>query len=292
MRTPIFRIIIAACILAVTARFEASGQAFSSFILSGKAGESAMGNISFNRPQLLGSKVDATLSYGKWMPSQLDYSPLHAGVFLALGDNFGIRAGYRSNLYSPIASIDVNGNEKGSFKPQEQQISAGISLRIGEGMVLDATGKYLSAEMAGNKGAAFAGDIALSYVSDGLTLGVKGADIGSSYSFGHEAHSLPMRIMAGGSYLLAPAGKHSLTLGGDLGYVLPQIYKSFIAAAGLEYSFDSMVFARAGYHFSSGAAPRYAAFGLGVAFSGIGLDAAYTISQASTGWTLTLRFSR
>ena len=38
MRTPIFRIIIAACILAVTARFEAGGQAFSSFILSGKAG--------------------------------------------------------------------------------------------------------------------------------------------------------------------------------------------------------------------------------------------------------------
>lgn len=65
--------------------------------------------------------------------------------------------------------------------------------------------------------------------------------------------------------------------------------KAFTAAAGAEYSFNQLVFARAGYHFSSAVAPRFASFGLGFAFKGIGLDAAYLLGQTANAWTLTLR---
>ena len=111
----------------------------------------------------------------------------------------------------------------------------------------------------------------------------------TKYSFGSPAYALPMRVVAGGSYRLAPAEKHAFTLGADLGYILPQEYKAFTAAVGAEYAFSEMVFARAGYHFSSAVAPRYAAFGLGFSFKGIGLDAAYLLGQAANAWTLTLK---
>ena len=144
------------------------------------------------------------------------------------------------------------------------------------------------ADLAESKASAFAGDVAVNYAKDDLTLGIKAADLGTKYSFGATAYSLPMRVLAGGSYRLAPAGKHALTLGADLGYILPQEYRAFTAAVGAEYAFNQLVFARAGYHYSSAVAPAFASFGLGFAFKGIGLDAAYLLGRTSA-WTLSLK---
>ena len=145
------------------------------------------------------------------------------------------------------------------------------------------------ASLAGQNATAFAGDIAFNYLKDGLTLGVKAADLGTKYSFGSTAYSLPMRVVAGGSYRLAPTEQHAVTFGADLGYILPQEYKAFTAAIGTEYAFNQMIFARAGYHFSSAVAPRFASFGLGFAFHGIGLDAAYLLGPSGNAWTAGLR---
>ena len=289
MRNKRISCILATVLTAMVLTTAASAQSFSSFILSGRASEEAMGDISFRMPDLAAHKVDASVSFGKWMPQLFNYSALQAGAFLALNERFGLRVDYRGNLFPAFAQVDENGNEKGSFKPFEQRIGAGVSLRIADNLFIDVTGKYLSAEMAGGKASAFAGDVAFNYVKDGLTLGIKGADMGTKYSFGTTAYALPMRVLAGVSYCLAPADKHALTLGADLGYILPQEYKAFTAAVGAEYAFNQMVFARAGYHFSSAVAPRYAAFGLGFRFRGIGLDAAYLLGQAANAWTLTLK---
>ena len=264
-------------------------QSFSSFILSGRADNLASGDLAFRTPDLLTHQVDASVSFGKWMPQQLNYGALQAGVFLALNDRFGLRLDYRDNLFPEMAVIDENGNEKGSTRPGEQRILAGVSLQLSDRLVLDVNGKCLMAGLADRKASAFAGDVAVNYVKDGLTLGVKAADVGSKYRFDTDASSLPMRVLAGGSYRLAPAEKHSLLLGADLGYILPQEYKAFTATAGAEYAFNQMIFARAGYHFSSAVAPRFASFGLGFAFKGIGLDAAWLLGQAGNAWTVTLR---
>lgn len=277
--------ILAVILTLMSAATAVHAQSFSSFIHSGKAADLAMGDLSFQTPDLARHRVDAALSFGKWAPQQLDYGALQAGAFLALNEQFGIRLDYRSNLFSENPLIDENGNEKGTFKPGEQRILIGVSLRLSDQLFLDVNGKYLACDLAENKASAFAGDVAFSFVKDGLTLGVKGADIGSKYSFGTTAYSLPMRVLAGGSYRLAPAEKHALTLGADLGYILPQEYKAFTAAAGAEYSFNQLVFARAGYHFSSAVAPRFASFGLGFAFKGIGLDAAYLLGPSGNAWT-------
>ena len=264
MRRFLISSILTATLAVLAALPAANAQSFSSFILSGRADRLAMGDIAFGTPDLAVHQVDVALSFGKWAPQQFNYSALQAGGFLALGERFGVRLDYRNNLFPEFVQIDQNGNEKGTFKPGEH-------------------------DMAGNKASAFAGDIAFSYVKDGMTLGVKAADLGTKYSFGSAASSLPMRVMAGGSYRLSPAEKHAITLGADLGYILPQEYKAFTAAVGAEYAFNQLVFARAGYHFSSAVAPRFASFGLGLNIKGIGLDAAYLLGQAANVWTLSLR---
>ena len=261
-------------------------QSFSSFILSGKASDLAMGDIAFKTPDLASHRVDVALSFGRWAP--LDYSALQAGGFLALNERFGLRLDYRNNLFPAFTQIDENGNEKGTFKPGEQRILAGISLCVADNLFIDVNGKYLMTSLAGQNATAFAGDIAFNYLKDGLTLGVKAADLGTKYSFGSTAYSLPMRVVAGGSYRLAPTEQHAVTFGADLGYILPQEYKAFTAALGTEYAFNQMLFARAGYHFSSAVAPRFASFGLGFAFKGIGLDAAYLLGPVANAWTVGL----
>ena len=275
-------------LLAFTTVSSVHAQSFSSFILSGKAGDLATGDISFQVPELAAHRVHAGVSYGNWMPGGLRYSALQAGGFLAMNDHFGIRLDYRNNIFSAFDQIDENGNVKGTVKPNEQRILAGISVRLAETFFIDVDGKYLMSDLGGNKASAFAGDIGFSYHKEALTIGLKTADIGSKYQYGSTAYSLPMRVLAGGSYRLAPAEKHALTLGADLGYILPQEYKAFTAAAGLEYAFNDMVFARAGYHFSSAVAPRFASFGLGFAFKGVGLDAAYLLGPAGNAWTVGL----
>jgi len=288
MRRILSCILISAVLLAMSFP-TAHAQSFSSFILSGKAGTLAMGDVSFLSPDLATHRMDASVSFGKWTPQTLNYSALQAGVFLALNDNFGLRLDYRNNLFSEMELIDANGNVTGTAKPGEQRIRAGVSLRLAETFYLDVDGKYLMADMAGKKASAFAGDLGFSYHKDAFTLGLKGADLGSKYSFGSSPWSLPMRVLAGGSYDLAPAEGHALTLAADLGYIIPTEYSCFTASAGLRYAFKDMVYARAGYHFSSAVAPRFASFGLGIAFKGIGLDAAYLLGAADNAWTVTLR---
>lgn len=285
MRRNILSRILLTGLFALTALTTVKAQSFNAFILSGKASTLGMGDVAFLAPELASHKVDAAVSYGQWAPASLKYSTVQAGGFLGLNDSFGIRLDYRNNLFAAFDQIDENGNVKGTVKPTEQRILVGATFRLAETFYIDVNGKYLSSDIVGNKASAFAGDVAFNYVKDGLTVGLKGADIGMKYKFGDTPYALPMRVMAGGSYRIAPGEKHAVTLAADLGYILPKEYGAFTAALGTEYAFNQMIYARAGYHFSSAVAPRFASFGLGFAFKGIGLDAAYLLGPSGNAWT-------
>ena len=283
-RKTITRTLLTALLAFVT--FSASAQSFSSFILSGKAGELAAGDLSFRTPELAAHSIQADVSFGSWTPGSLSYFVLQAGGFLPVNDRIGVRVDYRNNLFSAFDRVDENGNVKGTVKPGEQRILAGVSLHLAEFYYIDVNAKYLSTTLDESKATAFAGDIGASYHKDALTVGLKLADLGTKYDFGSTAYSLPMRLLAGGSYRIAPAEKHAVMVGADLGYILPQGYKAFTAAAGVEYTFNRMVMARAGYHYSSAAAPQFASFGLGFALKGISLDAAYLLGSGGNAWTV------
>ena len=61
------------------------------------------------------------------------------------------------------------------------------------------------------------------------------------------------------------------------------------AAAGVQYSFRDMVFARAGYHYGADKAvlPSFASAGLGVKFFGVELNVAYLFASDALGGTMT-----
>ncbi|MCR5709543.1 MAG: PorV/PorQ family protein [Bacteroidales bacterium] len=289
MRKQIYGSILTALVAIVTIIPSANAQSFSSFILSGKAGSLARGDISFVTPDLASGKVQAAVSYGQWAPAGMKYGALQAGGFFAATDNLGIRLDYRNNMFSAFDVIDANGNLSGTVKPSEQRILAGVSLRFADKFFIDVDAKYLMADLGSGKSSCFGGDLGVSLHENGMTVGLKLADLGTKYSFGHDAYSLPMRVQAGGSYKMEFASVHALTLGADLGYILPEEYHSFVAAAGLEYAFNQLVFVRAGYRYATAVAPSFASFGLGFAFKGIGLDAAYLLGPVSNAWTLSVK---
>ena len=285
MRKRIYTLTLTATVIALLSVPASRAQSFSSFILSGRADVLATGDLSFLTPDLDAGRISAGVSYGKWMPATLDYSAIQAGAFFAANENLGFRLDYRKNLFATINLIDFNGNEKGSFRPEEERILAGVSLRFAEKFYVDVNAKYLNTWMPDHKANCFAGDLGVSMAEGGMTIGLKLADLGTKYDLGNGAYSLPMRVLLGGSYAIVPAEKHTLTLGADLGYILPKEYNALMAAAGLQYAFDNMVFARAGYRYGGSGAPSFASFGLGFAFKGVGLDAAYLLGQAGNAWT-------
>lgn len=290
MRSPVIRI-IAACLALLTVSTIARSQSFSTFQLSGRADRLAMGDLSFLRPELGTQRVEAEVNYGRWLPGIMTCSMLQAGAFVSTGDNFGIRLDYRNNFFPEFSGFDDDGNPYDSGKTSEQRILAGVSFAVGEGLQFDLNGKYLIGVLAGEKGFAVAGDLAFRYSRGAWTFGIKGSDIGSKYSFGESAWSLPARVEAGGSYGLVFAERHGLTLGADAGYIFPQGYRAFTAAAGAEYSFNRMIFARAGYRYATSVAPRFASFGLGLTLKGFSLDATLLLLPTGHAWTAGLRFS-
>ena len=284
------------CILLVAGMLMApvsKAQFFSPFILSGKADKLASGDLSFLTPDLQAGRLEASVSYGRWLPEQLPYGSVQAGGFLALQERFGVRLEYRNNAFTAFDAFDAQGNVAGTVKPSEQRILAGIALRLQENVFFDVNGKYLTSFVGpDSRTEAFAGDVSVSYSKEGLTLGVKGADLGSKYTMDRHSWALPMRVLAGGSYRRDIADKHSVTAGADIGYILPKEYGAFTAAAGAQYTYDGMFFARAGGHYSSAVAPRFVALGAGIAYQGIAIDAAYLFGPVCNAWTLSLRFTR
>lgn len=269
----------------------AKSQSFNPFILSGRADRLATGDLSFLTPDLQAGSVDAALSYGRWLPGEMPYGALQASGFLALRDGFGIRFDYRSNAFSAFEAFDGQGNSSGQVRPTEMRFLAGVSFRLNEHLFVDVNGKYLSAAVSALSlhAKAFAGDLAVSYANGGLTLGLKAADLGTKYDYGKTAWPLPARILAGGSYGMEVADGHTVTAGADLGYIFPKAYSSFTATAGVQYAWKQLFFARAGYHHSSAIAPRFAAFGAGVLFHGVGLDGAWLTGPAGNAWTVTVK---
>ena len=288
--------LLAAVLMILSATPTAKAQTFNPFILSGRADRLAVGDLSFLTPELKERRVEAAVSYGRWLPDDLSYGALQAGVFFAANERFGLRMDFRDNRFAAFDAIDGQGNVSGTIQPSEQRLLAGISVLAAEALYLDINAKYLSASMGSSArdetARAFAGDIAVRYAKDGLTLGLKGADLGSSYRFGSNGASpLPACILAGGSYCLTIADKHAVTAGADLGYILPKAYGAFTAAVGAAYAFDRMLYARAGFQYSSAVAPRYAAFGAGSLVKGVGIDAAWIIGPAADAWTVGLKFA-
>ncbi len=225
---------------------------------------------------------DVAAGYQSWSSGETQNITVGAGwklakgkVAVSLGGNYGMLDEY--NVY------DENGGAKGTYRPSEMQINVGAAWKFLPFLSVGADVKYLSNKLANNESASYAIGIdafLMTKLADfRIAAGV--SSIGTSVkSASGQKYSLPTSITVGGGYD-HEFGKHGLNVALDLDYYYSS--SEFIGALGAQYSYNKLVFVRAGYHYAADSAviPSYASVGVGVQFIGIRLDVAYMLATSS-----------
>ena len=95
--------------------------------------------------------------------------------------------------------------------------------------------------------------------------------------YGENTYSQPSLVKAGAGYTIG-LGTSSIAVNAEADVLFSG---GFMAGLGAEYSFDDLVFVRAGYHYGDDkkAIPSYGSLGAGVKFFGVRLDVAYLVGS-------------
>jgi hypothetical protein len=223
-------------------------------------------------------------SYMMWQPKYADMKTLNVGGYFNVNSKLAFSAGYIDAIHSQQTLYDDNGSSKGTFTPSESSFRLGVAYKITDFLALAVTGKMAISDIGtGTEGKAFAGDASVIFRKDGLTAAAGVDNIGSKMSYGTTNYSLPMRIKGGAGYDFT-ADVHHISANAEAGYIPAQVSggkSDFYAGAGLEYCYDNIVSARAGYHFDALKA-SFISVGVGVRFFGVGLDGFYLISGGNS----------
>jgi hypothetical protein len=227
------------------------------------------------------NKVEAALSYGRWSPST-------AG---SLSDNIGIAVAGKPFRALALSLAVVNqvhpvmdfGDGKGPFNPIDGIASLGAGVSFGRHFSLGASVIYVQQRlMADYKLSAFAFNAMAQYHSEHFDAAAGVINVGSKVkSENGTEYPLPSSGRLSGVYHSA-FGHHGIEAALDA-----DIYFSgkFGAALGLQYSYDNLIYARAGYRYAmQGAAlPAHLALGLGVKWKGFRLDGSFLTANPTIG---------
>lgn len=160
------------------------------------------------------------------------------------------------------------------FVPDELNVALGASYAIldclSAGVTLRFINSSLAPEVSGN---AFGADIGLYFKKNSLSAGLSVNNLGTKINYSEKGYSQPALVKAGAAYDLG-FGSSDLAFSAQIDYLFAG---GLMAGAGCEYSFNDMVFARAGYHYGNGAKviPSYASAGIGLNLWGVNLDFTY-----------------
>lgn len=235
--------------------------------------------------------LDAGVTYQNWAPDGVKSTNIAFGAGYKFAERFGISL---SGVYQNGETYDVvraDGTPGKSFTPNDLLINAGIGFAFTDQLSLGASLRYASSTVGEDASySSFGGDVMLLYrdIIPGLnaTAGVRAIGTPIEDSVG-ESFSIPASAAIGASYGTIFAEKHALTCALDADYFFSG---NLTIAGGLQYGFNDLVFARAGYHFGTENAvlPSYASVGLGVKWMGIRLDVAYLTANDAIGNSLAI----
>lgn len=163
-------------------------------------------------------------------------------------------------------------------------IGWGLSASIG-GSLIQSTFMTTATAGAFNASLHYTDDFNLSGMTVDYTLGGSVAGLGFALDYGKDTKKVDMPAHSdfGGEmgFNFSADHKLSVALNGQA-YFLPMDAQSFSAGGGLEYGFRQMIFIRGGYVQGQNDY-KMASFGLGGAFGGFTVDAAYQKSIAKYG---------
>lgn len=221
--------------------------------------------------------VNVGVNYMYWQPSALQAHSMAVAGFFKPMENLSVALGVRYERQSNQTIFDANGAIGDTFTPNGLAVDLGVAYRIFEGFSAGVNLRYISSTIYKDMDSAFGGDIHFMYQIAGANIGLTVNNIGTKL----DAISQPMNVKLGGSYEVLKGEQHSLVPMLQVGYIVtPKDMASITAAIGLEYSFDSKYYVRAGYSYADKTKfmPDHASVGVGVKVAGIAIDAAYLIA--------------
>jgi len=241
---------------------------------SGLASTSSPAWASFSNPAAVvfaEQTFDAGVSLISWQPKyNSSFGPSLSGSYK--WNNFGFTLGFSY----------VNGEELelSDFTPNEVQVNGGVGYKISDGFSIGGNLRYASHALTSeNSMSAICGDVFAMVRFGDFNIAAGVSCIGNKVKVegGSKDYSLPMSASFALNWHKLFAEKHGLEVNIDADYYFSETTS---VAAGLQYGYNDMIFARAGYRFGGESIiPSYASIGLGAKFKGFRLDAAYLLGS-------------
>lgn len=244
---------------------------------------------------LSGKKLAVATSWTGWMPKAGDGMTNHisAGAAFSFGKS-GLSLGASYMPGHPYDVVYESGLSGGVFSPADLQANIGYAFSVNEWLAIGLNGRFLTSKLAPERSYnAFAGDLGAAARFNSITVALGICNLGTQVvSNDGESYPLAASISAGAAWQQSFADIHSVKASLDADYFLAG---HFTAAVGVEYCFNKLVSARAGYHLGTAqsALPSFLSLGVGVQFAGFALDVSYITANEQLGNTICagLRYS-
>ena len=235
------------------------------------------------------SRMDIGLGWQSWAPQGAKSNNINFGSAFRIREKFGLAVGAAYQGGESYSRIDETGKASGTFSPGEMIVGGGLGFEIIDGLALGVNMRYASQKLAKDASySAVCGDAFVTYRLKSLNISAGASSLGTSVKGANgTSYSLPASATLGLDWTAGFAEVHSVKIAADADYFFSGAVG---AAAGVQYSFKDMIFARAGYHYGSDASPlpSFATVGLGVKFAGVQLNAAYLLASEALAGTLTI----
>ena len=223
-------------------------------LAKGTAGLTETGSIAyaaFNNAAAIpfsDAKFDVAAGYNMWQPTAVNSTVINAAGAYNVNGKLGFAAGFSYGMNPEYKITDASGAVKGSFKPTDMQLNAGLSYRFIPALSLGANIGYATSTLAQGKsyGTVTADVFLMSQFSDfKVAAGVSNIG-GTIKSAAGTEFCLPGSIALGLGYDKTFAQKHAVEVNVDADY----FFSGWTAAAfGAGYTFNDLVSFRAGYRY-------------------------------------------
>lgn len=236
-------------------------------------------------------RMAAQAGFAIWQPSYANLKTIGFGAMYRVIEKLAFGVDFQYLMMPSYDAVSGNGItiRDGKFTPKEYNVALGSSYAIldclSAGATLRLAGSALSPEA---EATVFGVDLGVMFKMNGIKAGVSVNNLGTKVKYGETAYPQPAMLKVGAGYTLE-FGKSSIGIDAEADILFA---KGLMVGAGCEYSFDRLVFVRAGYHYgdSANVIPSHASVGLGVKVFGVTLDAAYLIAGGDSPMKNTMCF--
>ena len=263
----------------------------------------AMGNVSLmstNRNYLYvnpssifynGERYSASVN-GTIFPKNDDVSGRllygNASAAWRFADRHAAFIGYRYLGGEKIASVaDQFGTPGNEIKPLDWSFDIGYSFKINNELSAFATGSFIQSKPADKSanavsfgvGANYRTNVKLGGMQSQLNIAARVLDMGPQIEYDSNKYDLPTSAEASADITMPLSDINKLNIAvGSRYFFLPTDASLFTVGAGAEYTYNSLVSARMGYHYGENESSRMT-LGVGLNIQFISVDAAYSIAN-------------